>query len=487
MKKLFAHAACAVALCLAACVTGCGEDAPTQPTPDPNDNALPGVAYMGHGYNVFGEYAKAAYVKSPLFRYAGYRTMTVHGTSYTIPDEMEYTSVNTSDFRSVSGVNAVEYRSEMSLNASLSGSYSFFSMSVTNNYKVAQYRSRYRAFCTIRNLVRKWKLTLPYTDAPRLRGMLTDEAKSDLATLAPTALFDKYGTNVLTELMIGARADYNTCVTKSSATVSISNKFELCAEASFRKKSGKGSVQIVTEQELQTFESNSYRDLKVAGGRSEYGSYIFETGMYDKWIESIDNMEDLTICDFTEHSLLPIWDLAADEARRTQLRAAFETWARQYELPSLVDEAISALGFEVTTNPPITPQPNWSMINVDLNRDAHGKYIYLCYQNGLDEDEAIADITFITNSQSVPDGYVKMPQDLNEGAGGAFIYLCYKKMKTAQPIRRIEVLVGENTAPSPGFYYAKNAHSKVKQDLNQGAGGNYIWLAYSYVQPNPWE
>ncbi len=73
------------------------------------------------------------------------------------------------------------------------------------------------------------------------------------------------------------------------------------------------------------------------------------------------------------------------------------------------------------------------MINADLNRDAHGKYIFLCYQNGLDEDDAIADITFITNSQTVPDGYVKMPQDLNEGAGG-----------------------------------------------------NYIWLAYSYVQPNPW-
>lgn len=400
---------------------------------------------------------------------------------------MEYTVVNTADFRSVSGQNSAEYRNELSVNASLSGSYSFFRMSVTNHFKTSQYRSRYRAFSNFQTLIRKWKLTLPYTDLARLKGMLTDAARSDIATLAPTALFDKYGTHVLTELMIGARADYSTCVTKCAATVSIRNNFELCAEASFRKKSGKGSVQIVTEQQLSTFESNYSYDLKVKGGRSEYGSYIFQTGMYDKWIESIDKIEDLSICDFTEHSLLPIWDLAADDARRTQLHTAFATHAAQYAMPSLVEEAINGLYFEVTTNPPITPLPSWTMINVDLNRDAHGKYIYLCYDTGLVDEEAIADITFITNNQATPPGYYKDPQDLNEGAGGTYIYLCYKKAVSARPIRRIEVLVGENKSPSPGFVFVENYYTRQKQDLNHGAGGNFIWLAVSYDLPNAWD
>ncbi len=77
------------------------------------------------------------------------------GKPYTVPDEMECTVVNTADFRSVSGQNSAEYRSKLGVNLSLSGSYSFFRMSVTNHFKTAQYRSRYRAFSNFQTLIRK--------------------------------------------------------------------------------------------------------------------------------------------------------------------------------------------------------------------------------------------------------------------------------------------------------------------------------------------
>lgn len=69
--------------------TGCEEDNPVEP--DPNSNLLPGVAYIGHGYNVFGDYAKAEFVKSPLFEYDDYSTVTVGGKSFNIPSEVQYT------------------------------------------------------------------------------------------------------------------------------------------------------------------------------------------------------------------------------------------------------------------------------------------------------------------------------------------------------------------------------------------------------------
>lgn len=469
---------------------GCNKSS-TEPEPKPNpnpvENLLPGVSYMGHGYNVFGDYAKSQYVKSPLLKYDSYQSATVQGKSYNVPADMEYTVVNTADFKRVYGLNSYEYRKAITINASLSGSYSFFSGSVTNNYNEENYRSNYRAFCTVQNVIRKWKLTLPYTDFNKLKSMLTDEARNDIANLAPETLFNKYGTHLISELIIGARADYNTSVEKSQATSSIKNNFQVCAEASFKKGTGAGSYNMVTEQELQTFESNSFTNTKVSGGRSEYGSYIFQTGNYEKWIESIDNIENLTIADFTDNSLIPIWELCADPTRKSQLSSAFDAYAGQFELPSLVDQAITGLQFEVTYNPPITPEPGWQMNSWDLNRDAGGAYIYLCYKNGLDDQESISDITFIIDNQAVPSGYTKISTNLNEGAGGNAIYLCYKKEMTNNPIRRLDILIGQNAIPALGFYFAENHYSGVKQDLNQGCGGNYIWMVYSYSLPDPWQ
>ena len=301
-------------------------------------------------------------------------------------------------------------------------------------------------------------------------------------------LFSKYGTHFIAELIIGARADYNTCVSKSEETSSIKNNFHACAEASFKKKSGSGDFNIVTEQQLQIFQANSYENLKVAGGKSEYGSYIFQTGNYEKWIESIDNYENLTISDFTENSLIPIWELCADDTRKNQLIAAFDSYAGQFELPALVDNAIDGLYFEVSDYAVVTPDPGWTLINVDLNREAGGKYIYLCYRNGLEDQEAISAITFIVNNQETPPGFNKTNQDLNEGSGGAFVYLCYKKEITNNPIRRVNILIGGNAQPEPGFYFGQNYYWYEKQDLNHGAGGNFIWLVHILIIfRNPWQ
>ena len=469
--------------------TGCSEDNPTQAEPDPTQNLLPGVSYMGHGYDIFGDYAKSEFVKSPLFKYDNYQTVAVQNKNYNIPSDMEYTMVNTSYFKSVYGLSSYEYRESMSINANLSGSYSFFSLSVTNNYNQEYYRSNRRAFCTIQDVIKKWKLTLPYTDLTKLKSMLTDGARSDIANLAPETLFNKYGTHFIAELIIGARADYNTCVSKSVQTYNIRNNFEICAEASFKKKSGSGSFNMVTEEDLTTFEENSYQNLKVSGGRSEYGSYIFNYGNYDKWIESIDNIENLTISDFTNNSLIPIWELCADDTRKAQLSNAFDSYAEQFELPALIGEAVNGLQVKSTYSPPNNPDLGWTKIDWDLNREAGGAYINLFYKNGLENQESISEITFIVNNQSVPAGYIKIPNDLNEGCGGntPFIYLCYKKEITNNPIRRVDILIGQNSVLPNDFYWGTNFYSGIKQDLNQGASGNFIWLVYSRLLPDPWQ
>ena len=89
---------------------GCNKSS-TEPEPNPNPvgNLLPGVSYMGYGYNIFGEYAKPEYLKSPLLTYEDYQTVVVRDKSYNIPSEIQYISVNTADFRSVYGLNSFQY------------------------------------------------------------------------------------------------------------------------------------------------------------------------------------------------------------------------------------------------------------------------------------------------------------------------------------------------------------------------------------------
>ena len=114
-------------------VPGCNKSS-TEPEPKPNPvgNLLPGASYMGYGYDVFGEYAKAEYLKSPLLEFDSYQTVEVQGNSYNIPSDVQYISVNTADFKSVSGLNSYQFRESLGIKANLGGSFPFFSLSVTN-------------------------------------------------------------------------------------------------------------------------------------------------------------------------------------------------------------------------------------------------------------------------------------------------------------------------------------------------------------------
>jgi hypothetical protein len=69
-------------------------------------------------------------------------------------------------------------------------------------------------------------------------------------------------------------------------------------------------------------------------------------------------------------------------------------------------------------------------------------------------------------------GFAKVDVDLNQGAGGDFIYLCYAKGVGA-PITGLIVTVGKDSVPG------EEGYTKIDVDLNRGAGGNFIWLWYT--------
>ena len=87
--------------------------------------------------------------------------------------------------------------------------------------------------------------------------------------------------------------------------------------------------------------------------------------------------------------------------------------------------------------------------------------------------DPITEITFIDGHDTpTPAGFTKINVDLNQGAGGDFIYLCYKRGVGA-PITGLAVTVNSGSPPSDAEYVRWNL------DLNRNAGGAYIYLWYS--------
>jgi hypothetical protein len=69
-----------------------------------------------------------------------------------------------------------------------------------------------------------------------------------------------------------------------------------------------------------------------------------------------------------------------------------------------------------------------------------------------------------------------MPLDLNKGVGGKYIYLCYRR--DGIPVSNLVVIsaTDPDIGPPPGYQKAVNLESNLPQDLDEGAGGCYIYV-----------
>ena len=143
------------------------------------------------------------------------------------------------------------------------------------------------------------RLTLPYTNPAQLKYFLTDEFLFDLKNLSGKDIVNKYGTHVMTDILLGG--NFSALYTgKYKSSGSTSGK-EFKTSASFLMSSIKGE----TKFDKTTFKSftnvNVY--IKTQGGRNAVSTIINQTGDgtlgnfsidYNSWINSVDiNSESL--------------------------------------------------------------------------------------------------------------------------------------------------------------------------------------------------
>jgi len=142
-------------------------------------------------------------------------------------------------------------------------------------------------------------------------------------------------------------------------------------------------------------------------------------------------------------------------------------------------------------------------IPVDLNEGAGGKYIYFYYRKGLKEYFPNEKIDYICELSIVTDCCLPIIvppvtwdasgksigsggwTDLNQGAGGDYIYLVERReirhsnmlrlySYSKPPIRDILVISSNKKLSSYPGWIL------IPTDLNKGAGGKWIYLCYKY-------
>lgn len=462
-------------------LSACQKDASV---PEPvNLPELPGVHYLGRGYNAFGDYATAGELKAPLISFRHFRKETAGAQEYKVPEEVEVQAVNESRFESFSAPDIKEFQGQLRSSAGLIGGFPFFSGAITTGFEAVHYRTTYYAFALASHTVNRWKLALPY-DAALLRTMLTEEARTALATLPPAQLFGQYGTHLLTAAAIGARADYYVAADKSQTGAL---DLAQAAEAAFKASLGDGRLNVDPQDQemVATLRENAFIGVRVQGGNPAPGRQIFGEANYHSWLNSVD--EAPALCGFSIPGLMPIWELCETGARRAELEEAFRQYAAGFELPDVIENAKTNIAeILVKSGPHEDPYyyqaPGYKVIPENLNDKTTGDYVFLMYREGLDTEPSITELATVSGANpTAPPGWFRIPSNLNEGTGTGDpeIYLCYQRAVSDAPVRQIKILSGEDALPPEGFELVKNLYFGNVQDLNHGTDGQRIFLAFS--------
>jgi hypothetical protein len=449
-------------------------------------NVLPGVEAVGAAYNPFLLYASADSITVQIFDWnkAGTKPV-IFEPNYVIPTPVEAQNQGTSTYTTTSGVSVNTFQRNLSNTFNIGGRYNFFSGSLSSEYSFQSLERSVNEFTRIQQSVTLWSLHLLVS--AELRKYLRDDFLSELDSLplteaAAQRFFDTYGSHFLTGVVMGGSAVLSSATNRT--TVDRSFSIELVAQVFYKALTGQLSAEeeIKYRQAIESFKRSSDSNSRVIGGDSVKAASAFNgRKSFDAWTASIRASPNF-VNFVTANPVAGIWRLCKNTEQANYLMNYYDkTWAptqsamRQRHF-NYVDEIIVITG----TNSTIEPPMGYTKIPYDLNSNAEGDYIYLCFHEEMFRPESnkpcITDIKIIYNNDPVPRGYEKLPQDLNKGAGGELVYLCYRKepYNNEAAIKSLMVIGGSTSDVPPPYSF-----TKVPGDLNKGAGGEYVHICYS--------
>lgn len=137
------------------------------------------------------------------------------------------------------------------------------------------------------------------------------------------------------------------------------------------------------------------------------------------------------------------------------------------------NEPILSLLVTSSVSSTVTCPKYYEKIDFDLNKNSGGKYIYACVirgnataRYGVPLSNLIATVGS-TNSNICPTGFTRIMQDLNAGAGGDYVYFCSQRFGS-EAITDITFVESSDSCPA--------GYAKSPVDLNAGTGSTAIHM-----------
>ncbi|XP_040920460.1 uncharacterized protein si:dkey-30j10.5 [Toxotes jaculatrix] len=122
-------------------------------------------------------------------------------------------------------------------------------------------------------------------------------------------------------------------------------------------------------------------------------------------------------------------------------------------------------------------QKGYIRLDEDTNRDAKGAFVFIWYRQTTDSQRALSVLQISTNGSErqalQQQNYQPVSVDLNEGTGGNQVYLWYKQEQCEKPIKAIALLVNTDAVP----VYERAGINVIKRNLNTGNKGCTEYLS----------
>ncbi|MCL2257788.1 MAG: MACPF domain-containing protein [Candidatus Bathyarchaeota archaeon] len=402
-------------------------------------------------------------------------------------------SGGTEDF--IEGSSATEFVKNLNVKLGASVNLGLFSAEAKIGFDFASKSTEKMVFVQCRTTLYSRR---EYFEGDTYKQYLTAQFKADLnSSMLPQDLFTKYGTHLIKQIYFGGRLCFNYLYTMSSNENS--TKITTDIKASYLGCTGSSSTST-SETWKETVSKCEISTLHVGGGDYDMSNLDQFKKNYATWKASVTN-NPMPCDIVNIGNLVPIWTFCTNATRAKTIEDKYVTMLNEEgkglipKTNSIIEccfvTSTKSEGGQVAKR---KCPSGYDLVDIDLNAGAGGNYIYLCYKKAT-TGTPITDmfIDYYSNAQTACTktmthngtcaNYTMLPIDLNAGAGGKFIYLWITKDQKKLPIKEINAFMDskESTALTAATTNNWNVvqwfNSSGGADLNKGAGGKFIYIS----------
>lgn len=285
---------------------------------------LAGVDMLGYTYDVLGKYADSSYIQhlvvpgiqdaeeTKTFEYDNLDD-AVYG--YPATCEVFSSTPESSDFQT-SGSSYEEFSRSTEAQMGIEGSYGGFSGSIDAAYSESVRSSSSYYYSSILEAVSGFVLRIKDENLALSAAV---QADVDDPAVDPETVFSRWGTHVVTGVVVGGQCRYWSYGSKE--TFAEESDFTVAAGASYAGASGSGKYSESSSQQSDEVRTSS--GLEVLGGTTAGRAAVDgEPEGFDVWSSTIPYQP--AVIGFPYGDLRPLWKFCSDAARAQELEDAFD-------------------------------------------------------------------------------------------------------------------------------------------------------------------